>query len=83
MFKRNERTNRIENLTVLNFHNTQYKSLALDLSLYLYTSVQAKVRQNHLKDLLQLYLDVFVEFSAKLGHPANLTFEVNHGNFVY
>lgn len=78
MFQPDPQTGKILNFKVIDLQVCRHNSPAIDLAYYLFTSVKTDLRQNHLKDLLQLYLDVFNKVTSDLGHPANLTYETLH-----
>lgn len=75
MFLREPTSGKILYQKVIDLQVTRYNSPAVDLALYLFSSVQTDVRQSHFKDLLQLYLDTFHKFNSDLGHSVNLSYE--------
>lgn len=76
MFLKDKHTNKIKHHVLIDFQVTQYKSFALDLGFYLFSSVQPKVRQNHLQELLMLYMETVNTVTMNLGYPTNWTFPV-------
>lgn len=55
---------------------TRYDTPAMDLSVYLFTTVKPSVRQTRLHELLEIYRLSLNEISEKLKYPINLTSEV-------
>lgn len=55
---------------------TNYNVPTLDLSYYLFSSVKTPVRQAHMTNLLNQYLETLKKISKDLGHPFDMSFEV-------
>lgn len=62
-------------IVLSNYQATRLDSPGSDLGFYLYTSVDHKVRQNRLEELLNAYRNTLNKVSANLGHPIDLSLD--------
>lgn len=75
MFKKDPKTGKITHHKSVDFQVTRYNSPVIDVTFYLFTSVNTDIRQRRLKDLLHLYLVILNTVSKNLGHGTNLCYK--------
>ncbi|CAL8123634.1 unnamed protein product [Orchesella dallaii] len=75
MFLKDTTSEKIVGHIAIDLQMVNYNSPAIDLSVYLHASVNDKVRQDHLQEILTLYFSTLKETTKKLSHPMDLNFE--------
>ncbi len=60
---------------IIDFQVLNYSTPAVDIGYYLFTTVKPAVRQQKLKELLEIYLDAFVKTTKDLGYPVKMSYE--------
>ncbi|ODN02404.1 putative oxidoreductase dhs-27 [Orchesella cincta] len=81
MFLKNKDTNQIIGHLAIDLQVTRYNSPMVDLAYYFFTSVDSKVRREHLHEILGRYFDTLKSTALKLGHPIDLTYEELHKTY--